>query len=113
MCSSDLYYLYFGGRDPSSDFLYAPLLRAALSDHRLSGLATAFSRVVGGGYVQDRVREDALNIRRLVASGAQVMVCGGRQMADGVRESLDFCLAPLGETVTTLKAKGRYLEDVY
>ncbi|MGV8855828.1 MAG: PepSY domain-containing protein [Devosia sp.] len=107
------YYLYFGGRDPASDFLYAPLLRAALADRRLAGLATAFSRVVGGGYVQDRVRDDALTIRKLVASGAQVMVCGGRQMADGVRDSLDFCLAPLGETVISLKAKGRYLEDVY
>ncbi|MBU1306076.1 MAG: PepSY domain-containing protein [Alphaproteobacteria bacterium] len=107
------YYLYFGGRDPASDFLYAPLLRAALADHRLAGLATAFSRVVGGRYVQDSLREDADAIRKLVASGAQIMVCGGRQMAEGVRDSIDFCLAPVGETVTSLRAKGRYLEDVY
>ncbi|MGV8833949.1 MAG: PepSY domain-containing protein [Devosia sp.] len=107
------YYLYFGGRDPASDFLYAPLLNTALTDQRLTGLATAFSRVVGGAYVQHRVRDDAVKIRELVTRGAQVMVCGGRDMADGVRESLDFCLAPLGGTVATLKAKGRYLEDVY
>lgn len=107
------YYLYFGGRDPASDFLYAPLLRAALVDHRLAGLATAFSRVVGGRYVQDSVRQDADAIRKLVASGAQIMVCGGQQMAQGVRESIEFCLAPLGESVSSLRAKGRYLEDVY
>ena len=107
------YYLYFGGRDPASDFLYAPLWRAALADHRLAGLATAFSRVVGGRYVQDSLREDAANIRKLVASGAQILVCGGRDMAAGVRDSIDYCLAPAGETVTGLRAKGRYLEDVY
>ncbi|MEO5807928.1 PepSY domain-containing protein [Devosia sp.] len=107
------YHLYFGGRDPASDFLYAPLLRAALVDRRLASLTTAFSRVVGGHYVQDRLRDDADAIRALVASGAQIMVCGGRQMADGVRASIDLCLAPTGETVSALKAKGRYLEDVY
>lgn len=106
-------HLYFGGRDPASDFLYAPLLRAALDDRRLTQLATAFSRVVGGQYVQDRVRDDSISIRELVARGAQIMVCGGRQMAEGVSESLDFSLAPLGESVASLKAKGRYLEDVY
>jgi len=107
------YHLYFGGRDPASDFLYAPLLRAALEDGRLAGLATAFSRIVGGRYVQDRVRDDADTIRALVANGAQIMVCGGRQMADGVRSSIEFALAPVGLTVAALKAQGRYAEDVY
>jgi sulfite reductase (NADPH) flavoprotein alpha-component len=107
------YHLYFGGRDPASDFLYAPLLRAALEDGRLAGLATAFSRIVGGRYVQDRVRDDADAIRALVANGAQIMVCGGRQMADGVRSSIEFALAPVGLTVAALKAQGRYAEDVY
>lgn len=107
------YHLYFGARDPASDFLYAPLLRTALADHRLAALATAFSRVVGGRYVQDAVRDDAATIRGLVANGAQVMVCGGRQMAEGVRASMDLCLASTGKSVLTLKAQGRYLEDVY
>jgi sulfite reductase (NADPH) flavoprotein alpha-component len=107
------YHLYFGGRDPASDFLYAPLLREALADHRLMVLATAFSRVVGGRYVQDRLRDDAPSIRALVAGGARIMVCGGQQMAEGVRASLDFCLASTGDSVRTLKARGRYLEDVY
>lgn len=106
-------HLYFGGRDPASDFLYGPLLGEALQDSRLTRLVTAFSRIVGGVYVQDRVREDGAAIRDLVSKGAQIMVCGGRQMAAGVTESLDLTLAPLGETVASLKANGRYFEDVY
>ncbi|WDR06955.1 PepSY domain-containing protein [Devosia rhodophyticola] len=70
-------HLYFGGRDPASDFLYAPILGEAIADNRLAGLVTAFSRIVGGGYVQDRIREDGAAIRDLVSSGAQIMVCGG------------------------------------
>lgn len=106
-------HLYFGARDPALDFLYGPMLGEAMKDSRLTRLITAFSRTVGGGYVQDRVREDGAAIRDLVSKGAQIMVCGGRQMAAGVAESLNLALAPLGETVASLKAKGRYLEDVY
>ena len=106
-------HLYFGGRDPASDFLYRPLFGEALEDGRLTRLVTAFSRLVGGGYVQDRVRDDGGSIRDLVSKGAQIMVCGGRQMAASVAENLDLALAPMGETVASLKAHGRYLEDVY
>lgn len=84
-----------------------------MQDSRLTRLVTAFSRIVGGVYVQDRVREDGAAIRDLVSKGAQIMVCGGRQMAAGVAESLDLTLAPVGETVASLKANGRYFEDVY
>ena len=49
----------------------------------------------------------------MIAQGAQVMVCGGRNMADGVRSALEDVLAPLGLTPSTLKAQGRYAEDVY
>lgn len=106
-------HVYFGGRDPASDFLYQPLFGEALEDGRLTRLVTAFSRLVGGGHVQDRVRDDGGSIRDLVSKGAQIMVCGGRQMAAGVAENLDLALAPIDETVASLKANGRYLEDVY
>jgi sulfite reductase (NADPH) flavoprotein alpha-component len=106
-------HLYFGGRDPQSDFLYEDTVAQCLKDHRLTRLATAFSRIVNGAYVQDRVREDAELIRPLVALGAQIMVCGGTDMARGVREAIDEIISPLGENALSLKAKGRYLEDVY
>ncbi len=106
-------HLYFGGRDPASDFLYEREIAGWLHDRRLTSLATAFSRVKGGGYVQDRLRKDADRLRALIASGAQVMVCGGRDMAAGVTEAIADVLAPTGLTPVALKAQGRYAEDVY
>jgi sulfite reductase (NADPH) flavoprotein alpha-component len=41
------------------------------------------------------------------------MVCGGRDMAAGVADAMAEILAPAGLTPATLKAEGRYVEDVY
>lgn len=106
-------HLFFGARDPGSDFLYRDEFQEALAEGRLTSLTTAFSRVLGGGYVQDRLLDEAGALRDLVRSGAQIMVCGGRDMANGVREAIDACLMPLGLSVQDLKREGLYLEDAY
>ena len=106
-------HLFFGARDPGSDFLYRDEMHEALTDGRLTSLTTAFSRVLGGSYVQDRLLDEGAAIREMVARGAQIMVCGGREMASGVREAIDACLAPVGLSVDGLKRKGLYLEDAY
>lgn len=106
-------HLFFGARDPRSDFLYRDEMREALADGRLASLTTAFSRVLGGSYVQDRLLDEGAAIQELVKRGAQIMVCGGRDMAGGVREAIDACLTPLGLSVDGLKRKGLYLEDAY
>ena len=107
-------HLYFGGRDPARDFYFGPDIQRWLSEGRLATLQTAFSRVPdGGGYVQDALRRDAERVRGLVAQGAIVRVCGSRAMAQGVAETLDEVLAPLQLSVSTLKAKERYAEDVF
>lgn len=106
-------HLYFGGRDPESDFLYRREIQGWLDDRRLTSLSTIFSRVRGGGYVQDRLRADTERLRALIGAGAQVLVCGGREMAAGVRETLGELLVPAGLTPGLLKDEGRYLEDVY
>ena len=106
-------HLFFGARDPGSDFLYRDEMQEALAEGRLTSLTTAFSRVLGGAYVQDRLLEEGARVRKLVERGAQIMVCGGRDMASGVREAMDTCLAPLGLSVDALKRKGLYLEDAY
>src|SRR5690606_30923116 len=77
-------YLYWGGRDPASDFLYKPELQEYLGDRRLSQLSTAFSRAEQRAYVQDRVIGDAPQMRQLIETGAQILVCGGRSMADSI-----------------------------
>jgi sulfite reductase (NADPH) flavoprotein alpha-component len=104
--------LYFGARHPASDFLYEGEWRAALDERRLDALRPAFSRA-GGGYVQNVLAADAETLRALVGKGAQILVCGGRDMARGVVEALTAALAPLGLTVADLKREGRYVEDVY
>jgi len=106
-------YLYWGGRDPDSDFLYEPELSKYLADGRLTGLHAAFSRVKNGAYVQDRVLDDAVQLRQLMDSGAQILVCGSRAMAKNIAQALDDILAPLKLDVQTLKTQGRYREDVF
>ena len=106
-------YLYWGGRDPESDFLYEPELRAYLADRRLTQLHTAFSRIKNGVHVQNRLIDDADNMRKLIAGGGQVLVCGSSAMASSVRLALDAILAPLNMNVQALKAVGRYREDVF
>lgn len=106
-------HLYWGGRHPQSDFLYQETLEECLADSRLTRLITAFSRIVGGSYVQDKVRDDASEIRALIERGAKIMVCGGKEMAAGVMQVIEEIVSPMGMDVRTLKVQGRYLEDVY
>lgn len=106
-------HLWFGARHPQADYLYARDLAEWQVDGRLTGLHTAFSRTARGQYVQDALRQDAEAIRRLMAQGARVMVCGGREMAQGVRDALSDILRPVGLSPAILKAGGRYAEDVY
>lgn len=106
-------HLYFGARDPASDFLYRGELERALSTGLLRSLKTTFSRVLGGGYMQDRLAEDAEELRRLVRQGARFMVCGSIAMGEGVKQALDQALGPINLDVDRLQAMGRYAEDVY
>lgn len=106
-------HLYWGGRNPQSDFLYEPELNTYLADKRLTKLCTAFSRVEQRAYVQDKISADGPELRQLIEKGAQIMVCGGRGMAASVMATLEEVIAPLGMDVATLKAQGRYREDVY
>ncbi|MCC6719985.1 MAG: PepSY domain-containing protein [Acetobacteraceae bacterium] len=106
-------HLYWGGRHPASDFLYEAELNGFMADKRLAHLATAFSRAPGGSHVQGRLALDAAELRSLIQRGAQVMVCGGRDMAAGVARTIDSLIRPLGFDLRTLRMEGRYLEDVY
>ena len=106
-------YLYWGGRNPQSDFLYEKDLQSWLHDGRLTGLQTAFSRGGERAYVQDKLKADAAQIRALLEQGGQILVCGGRSMAACVATAMEEILAPLSLSVEGLKAAGRYLEDTY
>jgi sulfite reductase (NADPH) flavoprotein alpha-component len=105
--------LYFGARDPASDYLYDQVLADAVAQGRLSRLTTAFSRVQDRAYVQDRLRTDAAHLAAQIKRGGQVLVCGSTAMARAVAVEFEAALAPLGLSVAALRAEGRYLEDVY
>ncbi|MCP3969528.1 MAG: nitric oxide synthase [Rhodobacteraceae bacterium] len=106
-------HLFWGGRDPQSDYLYQDELTELEASGRLSRLTTTFSRLEGGGYVQAKLRASARELQDLVTSGAQVLVCGGQAMGRDVRKSFDAVLQPVGLNVDMLKQQERYLEDVY
>lgn len=105
--------LYFGARDPDSDFLYRAEMMGWLAEGRLSALVTAFSRAAERAYLQDKVEADAEVLRAMVHSGAQVMVVGSREMAREVMAAFDRVLAPIALSAAKLKADGRYVEDIY
>lgn len=105
--------LYFGARDPASDFLYEDELARLSAEGRLARLVPAFSRVGDRAHVQDRLREDGARLAQQIGGGASVLICGSAAMARGVRETIDTILAPQGGSVAALKTAGRYLEDVY
>ena len=107
-------HLVFGLRNPDSDFLYADDLAGWQADGRLARLFTAVSRAGNGPrHVQDALRLEAAQMADAIRAGARVMVCGGRDMAQGVTQALADILQPIGMTPAMLKAEGRYVEDVY
>jgi sulfite reductase (NADPH) flavoprotein alpha-component len=106
-------HLWVGIRHPQSDFLYDQELAQWSVSGKLTGLHTAFSRSGARQYVQDALRQDAETVRNLIRYGAKVMVCGGRDMAQGVQDALSDILAANGQSTASLKAEGRYAEDVY
>ena len=80
---------------------------------RLSQLGLAFSQAAKPMYVQDRLLQDADKLVALLQQGAQVLVCGSRDMAAGVRNVLEPLLQQLGLNIGQLRQQGRYREDVY
>ncbi|MBP2562423.1 sulfite reductase (NADPH) flavoprotein alpha-component [Neorhizobium galegae] len=106
-------HLYFGTRHPASDALYAEEVSDWKESGQLTSVSTAYSRTATPAYVQDILRSDANRLGKLVADGGQILVCGGREMAAGVAAALADILAPQGVSLATLKAEGRYAEDVY
>ena len=63
--------------------------------------------------MQDRVLDNAVQLRQLLQSDGQVLVCGSRAMAKNIAQALDEVLSPSGLSVAALKAQGRYREDVF
>lgn len=106
-------HLFFGLRNPDSDFLYYDELSHWKSEGRLTQLSIAISRGNPRQYVQDVLLGEKEHIIEAVRRGARIMVCGGKDMACGVNNALRDILKPVGLTPAMLKARKRYVEDTY
>ncbi len=106
-------HLYFGIRHAASDLLYGEEMLQWKKDKKLTSSNIACSRMDQRAYVQDLLRRDGPEIAAMIEKGAQVLVCGGRDMAAGVALALNDILTPHGLCPIRLKAEGRYAEDVY
>ena len=106
-------WLLFGERQRAHDFYYGDELLSWQADGRLERLDLVFSRDgATRRYVQHCVAENADELRRWVADGAAIYVCGSLQgMAPGVDDALAAILGR--STIDGLIAHGRYRRDVY
>ncbi|MDD2048970.1 sulfite reductase flavoprotein subunit alpha [Pseudomonas putida] len=106
-------WLLFGERKQAHDFLCAQELQGWLHNGELARLDLAFSRDQAHKvYVQDRLREQAVELRHWLDEGASIYICGSLQgMASGVDEVLNEVLG--AAEVERLIELGRYRRDVY
>jgi sulfite reductase (NADPH) flavoprotein alpha-component len=106
-------WLVFGERHAHADRLHVDELEAWQAAGGLERLDLVWSREARGPrYVQDRLRVAADAVRRYVADGASIYVCGSLAgMAPGVDAALRGILGDRG--VDDLAAAGRYRRDVY
>ena len=106
-------WLLFGERNIAHDYHCQEELQGWLASGDLALLDLAFSRDQDEKiYVQDRLRESADVLRKWLAEGAAIYVCGSLQgMAAGVDQVLVDALG--SEAVQRLIEQGRYRRDVY
>lgn len=106
-------WLLFGERNRAHDLLCGNELQAWLTAGDLQRLDLAFSRDQAEKvYVQDVLLQQAEMLKRWVAEGACIYVCGSLQgMAAGVDAALNGILG--AEMVQQLIEDGRYRRDVY
>ena len=106
-------WLLFGERNAAHDFLCRDELAAWREGGMLARLDLAFSRDGGQArYVQHLLDAQGAELRRWVADGAAIYVCGSLQgMAGGVHDALVSALGT--DTVEAMMGDGRYRRDVY
>jgi benzoyl-CoA 2,3-dioxygenase component A len=109
--------LFFGARSPAELPYFGPLMKLP---REFIDINFAFSRVPGQQkqYVQDRIRERAADVARLLSDEqTYVYVCGLKGMEAGVDEALrSVCLGHALDWSTllpALRAAGRYHVETY
>ena len=106
-------WLLFGERNREFDYLCRDELEEWLISGDLERLDLVFSRDQPQKvYVQDRLRESSIELKKWLAEGAVIYICGSLQgMASGVDKVLAEMLG--ADEVEALIEQGRYRRDVY
>jgi sulfite reductase (NADPH) flavoprotein alpha-component len=106
-------WLVFGERTAAHDYFHRPEIEGWTASGLLDRLDLAFSRDQAERiYVQHRLREAADVLRRWVANGAAIYVCGSLEgMSRDVHATLVEVLG--AEVLERLTDEGRYRRDVY
>lgn len=106
-------WLIFGERNAAHDFYYRAEIEAWQAQGVLERTDIVFSRDQAERiYVQDKLREEAEQVRTWLAGDAAIYVCGSLEgMAGGVEAVLTDILGKA--SVEQLIAQGRYRRDVY
>ena len=106
-------WLVFGERNAANDFYYRNEIEAWQTQGVLERADIVFSRDQAERiYVQDKLREQAENVRAWLAEDAAIYVCGSLEgMAGGVEAALTDIIG--AEGVKQLIQQGRYRRDVY
>ncbi len=106
-------WLIFGERKQAHDFLYQDTIQAWQTTGMLKRLDLAFSRDQQQRiYVQDKLHEQADELKAWINRGAVIYVCGSLNgMAQGVEQALSNILGE--ETLNELSQSNRYRRDVY
>ncbi|MEX3775467.1 PepSY domain-containing protein [Pseudomonas sp. MYb118] len=107
------HWLLFGERNREHDFLCRNELQEWLTSGDLERLDLAFSRDQAEKvYVQDVLRQRAEELKKWLADGASIYICGSLEgMASGVDQVLNEVLG--AAEVERLIEQGRYRRDVY
>lgn len=121
--------MFIGCRSACTDRLYAEEVDAWAA-RGIIDIRYAFSREPGQAYgcryVQDRIKRDAKDVRRLWRDGAKIFTCGGRTMAAEVTAAIQLLLldnleADIGTAMDETDAarwfqtqrNSRYVVDVF
>ncbi len=105
-------WLIYGERTAAHDRPYGHDIEAWTASGVLARADLVYSRDTPRRYVQEAVRHAADDVRRWIADGAVVYVCGSR---DGMARDVDQALADIlgSANLNMLAAEGRYRRDVY
>jgi len=116
-------WLFFGDQRRATDFLYEEDWNRWRKGGSLTRLSTAFSRDQPTKiYVQDRIRESAVELWAWIKAGAYFYVCGdAKRMAKDVDVALHDVVAGQGgmspaeavDYVKLMKKDRRYQRDIY